>query len=73
MQVELNKERIKLQNEAIAKKAVDTKNYIKSIPKIEEKIITKYKNVSIKDTSCEGKLKEIENAMDLYFDTTAHY
>lgn len=71
VQAELNKELIKIQNEAISKKALDSKTYISALPKEKEKIITKYKNIYIKDDSCEAKLKALRNAMDLYFDTNS--
>lgn len=70
VKTELNKELMRVQNEAIAKKEVDTKTYIKEIPKAQEKIITKYKNIITKDNTCESKLEEIQNAMDLYFHST---
>ncbi|MDO7253892.1 hypothetical protein [Helicobacter cappadocius] len=61
---------ISSQNKAISKKALDTQNYLKKIPKTEEKIITKYKTIYSKDGSCEAKLKGIQDAMDLYFANT---
>lgn len=73
VQIELNKELIKIQNEAINKKALNTQNYLKEMPKTQEKITTKYKNVYIKDGECKERLKEIRNAMDLYFNTTTYH
>ncbi|PAF53239.1 hypothetical protein BKH42_06845 [Helicobacter sp. 13S00482-2] len=69
VQAELAKELLKTQNDAIAKKALDTKNYTDVIAKTQEKIITKYKTIKLKDETCEAKLKGLKDAMDSYFNT----
>lgn len=69
VQSELEHQMLKKQNEEIAKKALDTKKYISTQKEQTQKSIIKYKTIYTKDTSCEGKLKEIGNAMDLYFDS----
>ncbi|PAF50856.1 hypothetical protein [Helicobacter sp. 13S00477-4] len=70
VQAQLAKELLQRQNQAIAKQALDTKNYIKTLSK--EKIITKYKVIHPKEEGCEGKLEEIKDAMDVYFDSFKH-
>lgn len=73
VQKELTASLIKSQNDAIEAKALSTEQYTKEAKRQKEKIITKYKVIqSPKDTSCESKLEEIKNAIDLYYelDTT---
>ncbi|PAF46412.1 hypothetical protein BKH46_07430 [Helicobacter sp. 12S02634-8] len=55
------------QNQAIQSKAIDTKRYTQATPKIEEKIITKYKIIKQKDPSCQAQMQEVKNALDIYF------
>lgn len=72
VQKELTASLIKSQNDAIESKALLTEQYIKEAPKQKEKIITKYKVIqSPKDRSCEAKLEEIKNAIDLYYEPNA--
>lgn len=58
---------LKSQNEAILKQKLDLKKYYEEKAKTDAKIITKYKNVYLKDNTCEAKLNEINNVTNLYY------
>lgn len=59
---------LKKQNEAINNLKLDIKAYQDKKPIIEERIITKYKTLQIpQDSSCEARLKNIQNKIKLWY------
>lgn len=60
---------LSMQNQAIQKRALDSKNYLEQSQKSNQTILTKYKTIIKKDMGCDEELKGIKNALDIYFDT----
>ncbi|PAF49211.1 hypothetical protein BKH41_03780 [Helicobacter sp. 12S02232-10] len=63
---------LQTQNQAIRLKELQTKEYQEEDPKIKEKIITKYQVIQEKDLSCENQLKEIKNALELFYNPNSN-
>lgn len=67
-EVLLLSEKMKEQNVAIKALKVDIDKYKKQKPKIVEKIVTKYKNITLKDNSCESYMKAINEANHIFIE-----
>lgn len=66
-QVKVLSSTIEEQNKAIDELKLDVEKYKEQKPQIVEKIVTKYKNVEVKDTTCEETLKSIYNLQQEFF------
>ncbi|PAF46123.1 hypothetical protein BKH46_08930 [Helicobacter sp. 12S02634-8] len=55
------------QNQALAKKSLDTQSYLKSMLAKKESVSTKYKTIYVQDKSCTSQLEGVKNALDLFY------
>ena len=58
---------LQAQNRAIERLKLETNHYQKERAQNREKIITKYKSIPIKDTSCQNQLEAIKKDIELWY------
>lgn len=58
---------LEFQNEAIKQQALDSKNYTKNAPKVQEKIVYRYKEIKSDTSSCEVELNNLKNIIDIFY------
>lgn len=63
------KEIIESNNRKLKQLEVDIEKYKAQKPKIKKQIIVKYKNIKVKDSTCEAKLEKIQKSVDTFFDS----
>lgn len=60
---------IECNNKKLKQLEVDIEKYKAQKPKIKKEIIVKYKNIKVKDSTCEAKLEKIQRSVDTFFDS----
>ena len=63
------KEIIESNNRKLKQLEVDIEKYKAQKPKIKKESIVKYKNIKVKDSTCEAKLEKIQKSVDTFFDS----